>query len=173
MHGSPGYVTTNTYVLGGRVLARVSKMPVQNRKFISSARPDLATNQLEILIPATFNSLVCQKGQYTLHLCIRRWFVRKIFGILPPKSQNRKIFIEIFTCPNRRFLGNYLSKRQVGRVLAKSLLGGKGRLNTVYFQSDSIYCDKQINFGSSAFDIYQSIRTSITLCDSFYSHFAY
>ena len=28
----------------------------------------------------------------------------------------------MFACPNRRFLGNYLSKRQVGRVLAKSLV---------------------------------------------------
>ena len=32
--------------------------------------------------------------------------------------------MEIFACPNRRFLGNYLSKRQVERVLAKSLPAG-------------------------------------------------
>ena len=30
----------------------------------------------------------------------------------------------MFACPNRRFLGNYLSKRQVGQVLAKSLVLG-------------------------------------------------
>ena len=41
--------------------------------------------------------------------------------LLHPKSQNLKIFIEIFACPDRRFLGNYLSKTEVGRVLAKSL----------------------------------------------------
>ena len=41
-------------------------MPVQNSNFKISARPDLATNLLQILIPATFNSLVYQKGQFTL-----------------------------------------------------------------------------------------------------------
>ena len=55
-------------------------MPVQNRYFKKSARPDLATYLLQILIPATFNSLVCQKGQFTLQLRPRRCFVRKIFG---------------------------------------------------------------------------------------------
>ena len=65
-------------------------MPVQINNFISSACPDLATNQIEILIPATFNSLVCQKGQFTLHLCLRKWFVRKIFGYFPPKVKIEK-----------------------------------------------------------------------------------
>ena len=36
-------------------------MSVQNSNFKISARPDLATNLLQILIPATSNSLVCQK----------------------------------------------------------------------------------------------------------------
>ena len=63
-----------------RVLARISRMPVQNSNFKISARPDLAINLLQILIPATINSLVCQKGQFTLQLCPRRWFVTKIFG---------------------------------------------------------------------------------------------
>ena len=40
---------------------------------------------LQILIPATINSLVCQKGQFTLKLCPRWWFVRKIFGSYTPK----------------------------------------------------------------------------------------
>ena len=56
------------YVDFYRVLARISKMPVQNSIFKISARPDLATYLLQILIPATFNSLVCQKGQFTLQL---------------------------------------------------------------------------------------------------------
>ena len=30
-------------------------------------------------------------------------------------------FNRLVSCPNRRFIGNYLSKRQVGRVLDKSL----------------------------------------------------
>ena len=55
-----------------RVLARISKMPVQNTNFKISARPDLATYLLQILIPATFNSLVCQKGHFTLQQCPRR-----------------------------------------------------------------------------------------------------
>ena len=62
-----------------RVLARISKMPVQNSNFKISARPDLAINLLQILIPATANSLICQKEQFTLQLCPRRWFVTKIF----------------------------------------------------------------------------------------------
>ena len=98
-------------------------MPVQNSNFKNSAHPDLATNLLHILISATINSQVCQKGQFTPHLCPRRWFVRKIFGYFNLKVEIKRIFIEIFACPNRRFLGNYLSKRQVGQVLAKSLVG--------------------------------------------------
>ena len=43
-------------------------MPVQNSNFKISARPDLATDLLQIHIPATINSLVCQKGQFTLVL---------------------------------------------------------------------------------------------------------
>ena len=68
-----------------RVLARISKMPVQNSNFKISARPDLAINLLQILIPATINSLVCQKGQFTLQPCPRRWFVTMIFGYYTPK----------------------------------------------------------------------------------------
>ena len=108
------------------LLARISKMPVQNSNFKISACPDLATQLLQILIPATINRLVCQKGQFTLQLCPRIWFVRT--WLLLPKSQNWKIFIEIFDCPNRRFLENYLSKRQ---VLAKSL----GPTNIIISQS--------------------------------------
>ena len=43
---------------GIRVLARISKMPIQNSDFKISARPDLATNLPQILITATINSLV-------------------------------------------------------------------------------------------------------------------
>ena len=72
-------------LLPGRVLARISKMPVQYSNFKNFARPDLATYVLQILIPATFNSLVCQKGQFTLQVCPRRWFVRKILGYYTQK----------------------------------------------------------------------------------------
>ena len=73
-----------------KVLARISKMPVQNSNFKISARPDLATYLLQILIPATFNSLVCQRGQFKLQLCPRRWFVRIIFGYYTPKVKIEK-----------------------------------------------------------------------------------
>ena len=65
-------------------------MPVQNSNFKIFARPDLATDLLQILIPATFDSLGCQKGQFTLQLCLRRWFVRKIFGYYIPKVKIEK-----------------------------------------------------------------------------------
>ena len=63
-------------------------MPVQNSNFKKSARPDLASYILQILIPATVNSLVCQTGQFTLQLCPWRWFVRKIFGYYTPKVKD-------------------------------------------------------------------------------------
>ena len=47
-------------------LSQDFKMPVQNSNFKISTRPDLATNLLQILIPATIDSLMCQKGQFTL-----------------------------------------------------------------------------------------------------------
>ena len=75
-----------------RVLARISKMPVQNSNFKISARPDWVTNLLQILIPTIFYSLLCQKGQFTLQLCPRRWFVSKILGYYPPKVK-----IEIYS----------------------------------------------------------------------------
>ena len=73
-----------------RVLARISKMPVQNSNFQISARPDLDTNQFPILIPSTTDCLVYQKGQYTLQLCLRRWFLRKIFGYYTPNVNIEK-----------------------------------------------------------------------------------
>ena len=65
-------------------------MPVQNGYFKISARPDLATYLLQILIPATFHSFVCQKGQFAPQLCSRRWFVWKIFGYYTPKVKIKK-----------------------------------------------------------------------------------
>ena len=47
---------------GGGVFARIFKMPVQNSNTKISAHPDLATQLLQVLIPAIFDSLLCQKG---------------------------------------------------------------------------------------------------------------
>ena len=41
-------------------------MPLQNSNFKISARPDLATTLLQILVTATITSLVSLKGQFTL-----------------------------------------------------------------------------------------------------------
>ena len=54
-------------------------MPVQKSDINFFVRPDLATYLLQILIPATSNGLVCQKGQITLQLC-----PRKMFGYYTP-----------------------------------------------------------------------------------------
>ena len=73
-----------------RVLARISKIPVQNSNFKISVRPDLATYLLQILKPATINSLVCQKGQFTPPLCPRRCIVRTIFDYYTQKVKIEK-----------------------------------------------------------------------------------
>ena len=70
-------------------------MPAQNSNFKISARPDLATNLLQIIIPATFNSLVCYKGQFTLQLCLRSWLVRKIFGYYLLKVKIEKSSLKV------------------------------------------------------------------------------
>ena len=65
-------VDVSYFVCWSRVLARISKMPVQNSNSKISACPDLATHLLHILIPATFNNRMCQKGEFTLQVCPRR-----------------------------------------------------------------------------------------------------
>ena len=96
-----------------RVLARISKMPVQNSNFQKFARPDLATYLLQILIPATFVSLVCQKGQFTLQLCPRRWFVRKISCYNTSKLKNHR---RKFCLSKQEAFRNYLSVQKTGRT---------------------------------------------------------
>ena len=43
------------------ILSAGSKMPIQNSNSKISTRPDYATNLLQILIPTTFNSLLCRR----------------------------------------------------------------------------------------------------------------
>ena len=62
-------------------------MPDQNSNSKISASPDIATHLKQILIPATFYSLLCQKGKFTLQPCPRELFVRKIFVFLPQKGK--------------------------------------------------------------------------------------
>ena len=70
---------------GERVLARISKMSVQN----NNSCPDLVSQLLQILIiiPTTFVRLLFLKGQFTHKPCHRRCFSGKIFGYCPQKSK--------------------------------------------------------------------------------------
>ena len=56
---------------------------------------------------------------------IDRWIESQSYQSITPgvrlRLKTRTFFIEIFACPKRSFSGNYMSKRQAGRVLAKSL----------------------------------------------------
>ena len=100
--------------VGSMVLARISKMPVQNSNFKISARPHLAIDLLQILIQATFNSLVCHKGQFTLQLCPRRWFVRKIFVYYPQKSKLKNLHRNF--CLSKQEVFRKLPVRKTGRT---------------------------------------------------------
>ena len=95
--------------LSRRVLARISKMPDQNSKFKIPAHPDLATSLLQILIPATISSLVCQKGQYTLQLCLREY----IF-ITPEKSRLRNFHRNF--CLSKQVVFRKLPVQKTGRT---------------------------------------------------------
>ena len=62
-------------------------MPVQNSNPKNSARPDLATYLLQILVPTTSNNLLCQKRQY-LHFsyrCPKNGLLGKYLVITPKK----------------------------------------------------------------------------------------
>ena len=63
-------------------------MPVQNNNFKISARPDLATNLLQIFIPATINSLECQKGNLHLRYVLEDGLFRKYLVELHPENLN-------------------------------------------------------------------------------------
>ena len=94
-------------------------MPVQNINLKMFIRPDLATYLLQILIPTTFIVAQCvKKGNLHFSYVLEDGILGKYLVITPQKSKlknHHKSF--------SRFSGNYLSKRQVGRVLAKSLYG--------------------------------------------------
>ena len=77
-------------------------MPVQNNIHKIFARPDLATLFLQILMPTTFSSVLCQKGLFALQPCLR-WFVRKIYGYAGPNKQKMKILQGIYCLPKKQF----------------------------------------------------------------------
>ena len=103
-------------------------MCVQKSNLKISAHPDLATNLLQILIPTTFNSLLCQKANLHFSSVLKNGLLGKYLIITPKKSKlkiekkyMKKIFVEIFACPKSRFSGTSCPKDRQD-VLAKSLL---------------------------------------------------
>ena len=58
-------------------------MPVDNSDSDIYARPDLATQLLQILITTTFNTLLCQKAQFKLQPCHTRWLFGQAFDYYP------------------------------------------------------------------------------------------
>ena len=65
-------------------------MPIDKRISKFSAHPDLATYLLELLIPAMYDSLLGQKGQFTLQQGPRRGLVRKFLVNTPQKVKNEQ-----------------------------------------------------------------------------------
>ena len=101
-----------------RVLARISKMPVQNSNFKFITRPDLATSLFQIPILTTFNNLSCEKGQFTLQLWPRRWFVREILGYYSPKVKIKNCSWKFLPVQKEVFGKLPVQKRQDGSWLS-------------------------------------------------------
>ena len=59
------------------------KMPVQISNSEVSTFSDLATQLLLIILSTRFKRLLCQKVQFTLQPCPRRYFVKERFGYNP------------------------------------------------------------------------------------------
>ena len=60
-------------------------MCVQNSNFKISAHPDLATNLLQILIPATFNNLsVLKRANYTSAIHVLEGGLLKTYLVITP-----------------------------------------------------------------------------------------
>ena len=87
---------------------------------ISIGRPSIlgmssrATQLLHILIPTSLISL-CQKGQFAVQPCSRRWFVRKIFGYYPRKIKIENNIYRNVCLSNKRFLGTVCPKDRLDR----------------------------------------------------------
>ena len=107
--------------LWGRVLARIWRMPVQNSNSKYSARPDLATNLVQILISTTFDWLFCKKDNIHSRPVLEVGLFENI-SLLPLKKFKLIILHRNFCLSKINISGNCLPKIQARRVLAKSLL---------------------------------------------------
>ena len=81
-------------------------MPVKNSNFKNFARPDLATYLLQILVPDTCNSFVCQKGNLHFSSVLEDGLLGKYLVITHRKSKLKN--------HHRKFC---LSKQEVFRKL--------------------------------------------------------
>ena len=70
-------------------------------------------NEIKVIVPSDWRLLVYTLEQIGLK-------VYEIF-VFTPKKSKLKILPKKIACPKRTFSENYLSNRQAGRVLAKSL----------------------------------------------------
>ena len=108
-----------------RVLVRILKLPVKNSNSKISAHPDLATQLLQIHIPNTFNSRLCQKGQ---------------FSLITPKKSKLKILLRNICLPKKEAFRKLLVQKTdwMGQVLATSLSSSTMGVLPHYLQTYSI-----------------------------------
>ena len=78
-------------------------MPVQNTNHKISARKDLAAQLLHIITPTIFDSLLCQKRQFTVQSCLRRCVTKEKIELSSQKDQNWKLFYRNFRLSKKVF----------------------------------------------------------------------
>ena len=97
------------------------KTPCSKEQFQNFCLSRFSSLYFKSLFQLHLIAFLVRTMQFSLQLCPRRWFIGKIFYYNPQKVKIEKNSIEIFACPKRSISRNCLSKRQAGRVLAKSL----------------------------------------------------
>ena len=87
---------------------------MKNSNFKIYARPDLATNLLQILIPATINSLVCQKGNMHFSYVLDDGLLGKYMVIAPQKSKLKNLLRNF--CLSKQTFFRKLPVQKTGRT---------------------------------------------------------
>ena len=73
-----------------------------------SAHPDLAANLLQILIPTTFSSPLCQKGQFTVQLHVLEDGLLGNYLVITLKKSKQKELHRKFCLSRKEIVGNCL-----------------------------------------------------------------
>ena len=108
-------IYTSAMPLNCRVLARISKMPVQNSNFKVSAHPDLTTDLLQILIPpAISNSKWVKKGNLHFSYVLEDGLLGKYLVITTQKSKLKNLH-RIF-CLSKQEVFRKLPVQKTGRT---------------------------------------------------------